>query len=264
MATKKKTTAGRTLRKHPSKVQTRQRSEDDSAEAAWEYLRPLALAQSYWGSYYASIPRHLKEQRAHALAVRRIVKAAFDAFATADNETLANLEKQAKHALRRTQQRHLERTGAEMADLSAFEPSGWIHPLGDVVHEKGDAQGRALTVEVALNTLEYRLSNGLDADGFATWMFMRVSSPSTDFTDLLPDLRVIESWFPNNPSLRSDHPQAVAMAATRKAFARWERSRARDPETLLKAGFRAFGMSKDGAANLLKFRDKRATRGAKE
>lgn len=264
MTTEKKTRPKRAARKGFNYAPTATPTNWDSVEAESVYLRHLTGVQGAWGSYYASMPRELKAQRRRALAVLRIVKAALDAFVTGNNQVLTELEKHAKHALRIVQEKHYEDTESFMVDLTKYEPRGWSHSLGDVVREKGDPQGRPRAIEGALNTLAYSLGEGLDAGGFSEWMLMWLSSPFTDFTDLLPDLRVIENTHPNDPTLPSTHPQVIAMARARKAFESWERTAARDPETLLKAGFRAFGMTKDGAANLLKFRDKRATTGAEE
>jgi hypothetical protein len=83
------------------------------------YVQQLAHAEGVWGTYFASMPKDpiLNHQRRRALAIRRIVKAALDAFVAPYDERLFALEKDARRALRSMADDQMASHATQVVDL---------------------------------------------------------------------------------------------------------------------------------------------------
>lgn len=265
-----------TSSKRPNKTRLIPAPSWDSLEVEAHRVRLLASEVGRWDTYRFNLP--MGEQRKRAIRVFRVLKAALDAYVTGSERELASLEKAAGKVLKRVK----ARAGVRAVSLSRYaaDDFGWTHMLGDPVSQKGDPEGRALQVHALVHDLEWLAKRANDTrmekrkakqdkgpfapdagDGgrFADWFLLTASS--LEWARLaIPNADLVLTF--SRAELPRNHPASVARERVAAAFRRWSDRDGRDFEALLRAAFRAVGLTKDAAANPFKTQDTRMKRAA--
>ena len=128
----------------------------DAPEVVRNSVRTLGLLAGTWEAIFRHChhsPVEADPILAHrAKAVSRIVKAAFAALVSADDDALDQLEKPAR--------KYLAKTPHRSVDASRFAPDGWPgwqFPVADVVPEKGRPDGRPADLRMQVGAVERAL-----------------------------------------------------------------------------------------------------------
>lgn len=275
--TASKTTAPRARRKRtkrgpPKPARTPRRSTAIKPVETSEVcnVRSLVLLEQQWAQWFYRL--HFDPERsdgppaARVLAVTRLMRAAWIAFATEDDAALTELSSGAASYL--VGKSWIVQDEPQLVDMRRYDLP-WRFDIADVAPEKGQLGTRAHLVRISISTLAHFLEKSgpdpsVHARSLADIFLAPAISPSGFASFFLERGVPIPS-----PVDRGGYRAALDRVAARfEEILRDRRTATRAAreavaETLFRHGMRAIGVSEDAVKSLLSFEAKAGKRGCK-
>ena len=177
-------------------------SEPSPPKAAppFDAVQQLAILSTQWESRaHREMRKPARDVR--ALAVARILKAAFVAFELKDAE-LAAAGKRAGAFLERKHW-ELARDGSPFVNYASADGSPWLFGIADVEPAKGSLGGRAADVTTQINTIDMWLRDGDAAPELASSLVLRLTFPLGGASLFLADQGIHLDFEKDGDRLRS-------------------------------------------------------------